>query len=42
LSTVACVLYGLFNWNKGGENEPLEVQEELEWELEEKEIESKL
>lgn len=32
LSTVACVVYGLVNWNKGGENESLEIQEELKWE----------
>lgn len=42
LSTVACVVYGVYNWNKGGENELVEVQEELKWEAEEKEIETKL
>jgi hypothetical protein len=32
LSTVACIVYGLYNWNRGGENEPAEIEEEIQWE----------
>jgi len=42
LSTLACVVYGLINWNKGAENEAKEVGEELAWEKTETEIEKNL
>jgi hypothetical protein len=32
LSTLACVVYGLYNWNKGGDVEILQIKEEAEWE----------
>lgn len=32
LSTAACVVYGLYNWNRGGESEPSEIEEEMKWE----------
>ncbi len=32
LSTVACVIYGLINWNKGGEDEIKQIKEEAAWE----------
>lgn len=32
LSAVACVAYGFTNWNKGGDNEILEIEEEANWE----------
>ncbi len=32
LSTVACVVYGIVNWNKGGEDEGAQVAEEAVWE----------
>ncbi len=41
-SALACVVYGLINWNKGGDNESREVEEEKKWEKEEIEIEDKL
>ena len=39
LSTVLCVVYGLINWNTGGEKESEEIQEELKWEEEEEHME---
>jgi hypothetical protein len=31
-SALACVGYGLYNWNKGGEIEIQQIKEEEEWE----------
>ena len=40
LSTVACVVYGIFNWNRGAEaDKPETVQE---WQQTEKEISENL
>ncbi len=38
LSAAACVVYGLYNWNKGKETETNEVEEEMKWEKAENEI----
>lgn len=38
LSALACVVYGIINWNKGAEKEKEQVKEELDWEEEEREI----
>ncbi len=32
LSALACLVYGLLNWNKGGELEAAQMEEEAEWE----------
>jgi hypothetical protein len=32
LSTVACVVYGYLNWNKGAESEAAQITEEAKWE----------
>lgn len=32
LSAVLCVAYGLLNWNKGVEEERLQIAEEVAWE----------
>lgn len=29
---IVCVAYGAYNWNRGGENEALEMSEEAKWE----------
>ncbi|MDD5016791.1 MAG: hypothetical protein PHO15_01675 [Eubacteriales bacterium] len=42
LSAIACVVYGIFNWNKGADTERKEVDEEKEWEKTEKDISEKL
>jgi hypothetical protein len=31
LSTLACVVYGYLNWNKGAENEIAQIDEEVKW-----------
>ena len=36
-SALACVIYGIFNWNKGGETEE-EVKQDMDWEEKDKEI----
>ena len=42
LSTILCVVYGVINWNKGGEDDDVILREEKEWEEEEGEIEKNL
>lgn len=39
LSTILCVVYGLVNWNKGGNDEDKQITEEKTWEEKEEEIE---
>ena len=39
LSMLLCVGYGIFNWNKGGEDEEKEIKEEMDWHKKEKEME---
>lgn len=39
LSTLACVVYGVVNWNKGGENEAEQIEEVNKWETVEAERE---
>lgn len=29
LSTALCVIYGLYNWNRGGNDEEKQIQEEV-------------
>jgi hypothetical protein len=41
LSTLLCVIYGLVNWNKGGEIEEKEISEEAAWEEKEEEMQDK-
>ena len=36
-SALACVIYGIFNWNKGAETEN-ELKKDMEWEEKEHEI----
>lgn len=38
-STLLCVIYGLINWNRGGEQEENEASEEIAWEAKEEEME---
>ncbi|HIH65417.1 MAG: hypothetical protein PWP13_1270 [Methanothermobacter sp.] len=39
LITVFCVIYGLVNWNRGGEDEEEQIMEEIRWEEEERRME---
>lgn len=32
LSALACLVYGLVNWNKGGDVEIQQIEEEAQWE----------
>lgn len=38
-SAILCVVYGIVNWNKGGEEAS---EQDVAWEAEEEEIDSKL
>ena len=42
LSALACIIYGIINWNKGAENEEKEISEEENWEKVESTIEETL
>jgi len=41
LVTLLCVVYGILNWNKGGEDEEEQIKEEEKWHEKEKEMEEK-
>ncbi|MDF2987144.1 MAG: hypothetical protein K0R50_2654 [Eubacterium sp.] len=32
LSAILCLIYGLYNWNKGSEEENRQIMEEAQWE----------
>ena len=38
LSAVACIAYGLYNWNKGGNDEEKQILEESQWEKAENDV----
>jgi len=38
LSALGCIVYGIFNWNKGGKDEAKQILEEEKWETEEEKI----
>lgn len=38
ISALGCLIYGIINWNKGGDNEPQEISEEKKWESDEEKI----
>ena len=40
-SALLCVIYGVINWNRGGEQESLEIKEEAAWEAGEEEMQEK-
>ena len=42
LSTLLCVVYGIVNWNKGGEDESVQITEESEWESKQNIIDEEL
>lgn len=41
LATLLCVVYGIVNWNKGGEEEPEQIAEEIAWHEKEKDMQEK-
>jgi len=41
-SALACVVYGIINWNKGSGNEDHQIEEEQIWQKKEVEVEEKL
>jgi heme exporter protein D len=42
LSAILCVVYGILNWNKGGDDEASQIEEEAKWEEKEKEVDATL
>jgi hypothetical protein len=41
LAMLLCVVYGIVNWNKGGEDEEEQIKEEVEWHDKEKDMQEK-
>jgi len=42
LSTLLCIGYGIFKWNKDQDPSPQEIAKEIDWEKKELEIDDKL
>lgn len=42
LGLIACVVYGIINWNKGMETDIDEIEKDLEWEEKEEQTKSEL
>ena len=40
-SALLCIIYGAFNWNRGGEQEVADIKEEAAWEAKEEEMQEK-
>jgi hypothetical protein len=40
--TLLCVIYGAINWNRGGNDESKQIEEEKQWDEKEKEVVDKL
>jgi TM2 domain-containing membrane protein YozV len=40
IAVTICVIYGIINWNKSGENESKEIEEEIKWEKKDAVLES--
>lgn len=40
-SALLCVIYGIINWNREGEQESLQIKEEAAWETGEEEMQEK-
>ncbi len=40
VSLIACIVYGVLNWNKGMETSTEEIQKDLEWEDKDEKIQS--
>ena len=38
VSALGCIVYGILNWNKGGNDEVEEIREEQNWASEEEKI----
>ena len=42
LSLVACIVYGIINWNKGMEESENEIEKDLVWEEKDEQIQTKI
>ena len=42
LGLIACVVYGIINWNKGMETDIDEIEKDLEWEEKDEQTKSEL
>lgn len=38
LSLIACIVYGIINWNKGMEDDLTEIEKDLKWENKEEKL----
>jgi len=42
LGLIACIVYGVLNWNKGRETDIDEIQKDLEWESKDEQTKSEI
>lgn len=42
LGLIACVVYGIMNWNKGRETDIEEIEKDLEWESKDDQAKSEI
>lgn len=42
LSLIACIVYGILNWNKGMETDSEELQKDLDWEEKDEQLKSEI
>ena len=42
ISLIACIIYGLMNWNKGLETDIDEIQKDLDWEDKDEQTKSEI
>lgn len=42
VASLTCIIYGVINWNKGGDPDDKEIQQEKQWLEEEKELDSEM
>ena len=42
LGLIACVVYGIINWNKGMEDDVSEIQKDLDWKEKDEQMKSEI
>jgi hypothetical protein len=42
LGLIACIIYGIMNWNKGKETDIEEIKKDLEWESKDEQTKSEI
>jgi len=42
ISLIACIVYGVINWNKGMEDDSTEIEKDLAWEDKDEQIKNEI